>query len=219
MTIDVAILGASTISKTGTPKIQASTPVDNDDDDTDSFGQLDLFQSLGVTSVPWPKDKDGYAEGAVARGAGNRDGIIVGARDTRTANVVGNIEPGDTIVHSTGPAQAAQVQLKEKRRQVAIVTKRKNDEGIAIVLDGVGDSVQILAFGAVFEMKPGEITMSNGRGATIALQGGNICLMGNVVLGAAPNPAMRFMIGPMAGSPGGSAAAPLMAAKGIYPGV
>lgn len=31
---------------------------------------------------------------------------IVGVRDTRTAKIVGNIKPGDIILHSTGPAIA-----------------------------------------------------------------------------------------------------------------
>jgi hypothetical protein len=218
MSIDLAILGTTSQTDDGVPKIQAVSPIGDTDTDVESFGEIDQFQALGVTSFPWPKTAEGYAEGAIARNVGNRDAILVGGRDTRTAKAIGKGKPGDTILHSTGPTQAAQVQCKEKRRQVVLVTKRKNGEGILVNLDGEGDVIQIMAFGSVFELSPAGVTMSNGK-ATIALQGGNICLMGNVVLGSKPNPAMKFMMGPPTGSPGGAASVPLMAVPGITPGL
>ena len=58
------------------------------------MNNLNIFQCLGVTAIPFPKDDKGYAEGVVMRNCGGRDAVLVGARDTRTAAMVGNERQG-----------------------------------------------------------------------------------------------------------------------------
>ena len=179
MNLDIAILGASAVNDNGVLQVQAVSPVGASDDDIEPFGQIDVFQSLGVYSVPYPKDASGYAEGLIGRDVGNRDAVLIGARDTRTQNVVGAAKPGDTIVHSTGPNQAAQLQLKEEKKQACLVSKDSKGQTMLAMLDGKNDQAIVAALGCVFEMKQGEITLTNGT-ASIMLQGGDIVLNGTI---------------------------------------
>src|SRR4051812_48496861 len=115
--IDIAFLGASSVStKTGVPRWEPAVPITDDEQDVVPYGPLAVYQGLGLSSLPYPKDATGYAECVVIRGAGGRAAFCLGGFDTRTASVVGNMKPGDTVLHSTGPNQAAQLQLKEVKR-------------------------------------------------------------------------------------------------------
>lgn len=204
--LDVAILGAVMITTEGVLRVQAASPVGNTEDDIDPLGEIDAFQSLGHYAVPFPKTAEGYAEGVVARDVGNRDAVLLGARDTRTQNVVGAAKPGDTIVHSTGPNQAAQLQLKEEKRQAALLSKDSRGETMAVLMDGKNDKVTVVALGCVFEMKRGEVSITNGT-AAILLQGGDIVLNGTIRfpgippgfrLAAIPTPTGNTSIQPIA---------------------
>ena len=215
---DVVHLGAAKVNDGGIPVVQATIPVSDDSNDDEPFGEIEMFQCLGVTAIPFPKDDKGYAEGVVMRNCGGRDAVLVGARDTRTAAMVGKAKGGDTIVHSTGPNQAAQIQLKETRRQVVIVTKDDSGEGIILNLDGNGKVVQVMAGGAAIQLSAGEVTITNGD-ASIVMQGKTIALCGQVILGGlTPNPAMRLHMGPPTPSPGGPAALPTMPVPGVFIG-
>lgn len=170
---DIAILGASRLDKETLSALwSCAVPVANDVDDVDSIGDLDVFQALGVTSLPYPKDDDGYAEALVLRNVGGRNAVAVGARDTRSSAIVGKMKPGDTVLHSTGPEQAAQVQLKEEKRIAAVLTTDTDEVTIGIVLDGKNNKLQILARGACFEIDPdGDISLMAKGGAALLLQG------------------------------------------------
>ena len=123
MQIDIVTLDAIKLDdETGAPLIGAKQPVTGDDD-VEDFGDIPQMQCLGVSSAPWQADDSGRCEGVVIGGAGSRNGVCVGARDTRTNDIVGNLKPGDTVVHTTGPSKAAQLQLKESKRQALLVTK------------------------------------------------------------------------------------------------
>lgn len=215
---DIVILGAVTQNDNGVPVVQAVVPLTDDTNDVEPFGEVDMMQCLGVTSVPWPKDDKGHAEGVVIPGAGNRDGVIVGARDTRCAKIAGKLKPGDTVVHSTGPNQSAQLQLKEESRQAALATTDAAGKGMIVLLDGKAKEIQISGFGMLFKMSPSGITLTNGD-ATILMQGKTIALGGEVILGGlTPNPAQKLMTGPPTGSPGGPASVPLLPAMGVAVG-
>lgn len=154
-----------------------------DTDDAPDYGNVPMFQCLGLTAFPYPADEKGGAQGILSEVEG-LDGVIVGARDTRSAKVVGNGEPGDTILHATGPEQAAQVQLKEKKRQAVLVSKDSRGETMALVLDGKNDKVQIAAFGMMFEMsRDNGFVVTDGEGGTLQIKGGAIMLTGQIVLG------------------------------------
>lgn len=141
MSLDVCTLGTSRLDPRTNVIVTQTTRGD------ESFGELPMYQCLGVTSVPWAPDDKGAAEGIVAEGVGGLKGAIIGGRDARNAKITGNAKPGDTIVHTTGPSQAAQLQLKEAKRQAVLATRDTENKQIVIMLDGNSDKVSIAAFG------------------------------------------------------------------------
>ena len=215
MEIEIVRLGSSKLNpKTNSPQWQALNDISSEPGDAENFGDIDIFQGLGISSMPWPSDDDSYAEAAVIRNCGNRDGICIGARDTRTSKCYGNIKAGDNVIHSTGPNQAAQVQCKEEKRQVVLYTKDSSGKGIIGVLDGKNDQIQFAGFGMIFEMsKKNGIKIHNGS-ASILLQGNDIYLNGNVHHPGIP-PGQALMVGPPTGSPGSISSVPLLPAKGF----
>lgn len=205
MEIEIVKLGSSKLNDTTkTAQWQAVNEVSSDPGDAEDFGDVDVLQGLGLTSMPWPADGDNYAEGALIRNCGNRNGIIIGARDTRTAKALGNIRPGDTILHSTGPNEAAQVQCKEDKRQVVIYTKDSSDQGLVIMVDGKNDKVQIQGFGMIVEMSKDEgIKFDTGGGASILMQGEDVWINGTLHLqGIPPGMTLCAAVGPVAGVTG-----------------
>ncbi len=208
MELELVKLGSSKLnSKTNLPQWQGL----NEDE---PFGEMDVFQGLGVSSMPWPADDESNAEAIIARNCGNRDAVVIGARDPRSAVAYGNMRPGDTIVHSTGPNQAAQVQCKEEKRQVVLYTKDSSGKGICIIVDGKNDQIQITGFKMLIQMKKDEgITINNGEGASVILQGPDIFLNGSVhIPGITPGMYLQLAPGP---SPGGPASLPTIPAMGI----
>lgn len=216
MDIEIVKLGTSKLNdKTKATQWQAVNDVTEEPGDAESFGDVDVLQGLGLTSMPWPADGDGYAEAAVVRNCGNRDGICIGGRDTRTAKALGNIRPGDTVLHSTGPNEAAQVQCKEEKRQVVLYTKDSTGKGVVVTVDGKNDQIQLVGFGMIFEMKRGSgIKIQNDGGASILMQGSDIFLNGNIHVKGIP-PGFCLMAGPPTGSPGAAASVPMVAVKGF----
>lgn len=159
-TLDVVKLAASKLASTGAALWQAIRPIENDTDDNEPFGEVDVFQGLGLTSFPYPADDNGHAEGVIVTNCGNMNAVCIGARDTRTAAIVGNGKGGDTILHSTGPSQAAQVQCKEEKRQVVLATKNSRDETQALVLDGKNQKFAIAFEGFIIEIDGNSKTLS-----------------------------------------------------------
>lgn len=218
--LDVGILGGSKLDETGSPTWQVSVPITDDTNDVEGFGNSQVFQGLGLSSMPYPKDEDGYAEGIFARNCGGRDAICIGGRDTRSAKILGNLKPGDTVLHSTGPSQAAQVQLKEEKRQVVLVTKDADGFNQILTLDGANKKFQLSVNGAMFEIDPeGGITLTDASGgAGIRIANGQVNVFGRVVLGGGtPNPAMAIMLG--VGQVPGPAAVLLTPAAGVFIGL
>lgn len=206
--IDIAVLGAVSQAADGSVRVQAQIPVanDNGENDVEPFGEIQIMQGLGLTSAPWPRDEKGYAEGVIARGCGGRNAVCLGARDTRTAAIVGNLKPGDTVLHSTGPNQSAQVQCKEEKRQVVLATIGTDGKQILVIADGKNDKIQVLAFGAVWEMKRdgggAEINFSNGLGAGLQLKGNSVVVDGNFFANRNAKFPLQSAAGPVTGTSG-----------------
>ena len=186
-------------------------------------GSCPMYQTLGVTSIPYPPDEGsapGYAEMAVASIGG--ENVIVGGRDSRTAKILGNAKPGDTILHSTGPEMASQVQLKEEKRQAVLTTLDSQGKQALVMIDGKNDKIQITAFGQMFEVSRADgLNYSSSNGANGITCNDQYChLRGTVILGGkTPNPATAsLMLGPLTGSPGGAGAVPMTAAMGVFIG-
>ncbi len=215
MELEVVKLGASKLNEsTNSPQWQAINEVGPDPGDSEPFGDIDVFQGLGVSAMPWPADDNSNAEGIIVRNCGNRNAICIGARDTRTSACYGNMRAGDTVLHSTGPNQAAQVQCKEEKRQVVLFTRDSSNKGMIVMVDGKNEQIQINAFGMLLQMKKGEgITINNGEGASIIMQGPDLFLQGNVHI-AGINPGMFLQTAP-GPSPGGPASLPTIPVLGV----
>lgn len=202
MIADLVDLGASRLAEdTNVPLLQAKGPPISDDGDAPDYGDVPVFSCLGVTALPYQATADGNAQGVVVKVDGF-DGVLIGARDTRTAGIVGNLKPGDTAVHSTGPSQAAQLLLKEEKRQAVLMTKDSKKKSAVLLLDGKNDKVQIAAFGCLFEIsRENGICLVGEHGkASIQIVGDTIVLRGKILLGgAAPTGAVMVMgpTGPM----------------------
>jgi hypothetical protein len=210
---DVVNLGASTVSN-GIPTYSATSDVDGQGG-VETFAQLEAFQALGLHAVPYPADDNGSAEAVVLRDCGGGVGCVIGARDTRTAGMTGNLKAGDTALCSTHPNQSAQLLLKGEKRQAVLATRGKNNKQIILLLDGNNDKIQINGFGMLIEMdgKTKEIYMSaGGSGGIIVNQtGGN--LLGNWVVGGMT----PFM--PVAMQAPGTAGITSLPAPGFFIGV
>lgn len=195
--------------------------VTRDQQGEEVIGEIPLMQSVGMTAMPYGKSGDGdetkASEAVVLDNLGGFEAVVVGGRDHRTAKMVGKLSPGDTVLHTTGPNEVAQVQLKEKKRQAMLVTRRKNGEMIVLNLDGLEDVVQLVAFGHLYQMSPDGIDMSSANGQHgISISNSGVWVRGMVLLGGqSPIPGMALMLGPAIGSPGGPAAAPMIPAMGV----
>ncbi len=208
--LEIVDLGASVLDpETGAQIVRCKGGAVSEEDAPD-YGETPVFQCLGVTSVPFPADETGGAQGIVAQLPGV-DGAIIGARDTRTSAVVGNIKGGDTILHSTGPSQSAQVQCKESKRQVVLATKDSEGKTALLSLDGKNDKVQIAAFGFMIEVsrEQGIVMSSETGGASLQIKGSVISLCGQVVLGGrTPIAPVLFSLTPVTGTVGVASVAP-----------
>ena len=193
---DIVILDALEIdAASGVPLAKASQPATGDDD-VESFGDIPMMQALGLSSAPYPKDANGACEAAILKSIGGRDAVCVGARDTRTASIVGNLKPGDTVLHSTGPQQAAQLQLKEEKRQSVLVTKGTDGKQIMFSLDGKNDKVTIAAFGGVFEMTKDSLSMLHPSGSSgIVISADGVQVIGKLMTGSTPIPGLSIAMG------------------------
>lgn len=213
---DICVLGASKVVD-GVALWQGNIPIDNDnaENPNEPLGESDVYQALGLTSLPYPKDADGFAEAVALRNVAGRDVVYVGARDTRSAKIVGKMRPGDTVVHSTGPSQAAQLQLKEEKRQAVLYTKDTRGKGVSVILDGKNNKLQIMGFGATIEIdKDGDISLINKAGKGLLIQSDGVHVRGKLKIPGL-RPGMAVMQGPQTGSSGGPTSAPMTACTGF----
>jgi hypothetical protein len=188
---DIIWLGdASVDAETALPVAQAVIPAGDEEGDVENLGELDMFNGLGITALPAPKTDDGVAEGVLLRNVGGSDGAIVGARDARSADVVAELGPGETCLHSTGPDYGSRVFCKEDL--VAIVV----GDDTVVTIDRAAKQINIAGFGHVFEMsKEQGVVISESGGANLIMKGGVITLAGTVILGSQPAGAVPISVG------------------------
>lgn len=212
-------LGASSV-KDGSVYVRCKGPAIDEDGTAPDYGDVPLMCALGVSAVPYPPTKEGYAEGVGIREIPGLDCVVPAARDTRSAKIVGALQAGDTCVHSTGPQQAAMCIFKEEKRVAAILSKTESGKTMMLALDGTEETIQIAhPSGSFFEMsKDGKVSLLSSGGAGILADGANLFFMGTPHAGAGNIPGMVFMLGPPTGSPGGIASVPLFPCNGFAPG-
>jgi hypothetical protein len=176
MSLDVVTLGASRRDDdTNAALVQAMLEIG--EGESESFGEVAMYGSLGVTALPYPADKSGHAEGVVVRGIANGNGAVVAARDTRTADVTAALKPGETCVHSTGPGFESRTFYKDK-----LIAHVIGDD-FAVVHDGKGEKYSITAFGLHFEMSKRQGFLLESGGAGISINNGVVHIRGKVILG------------------------------------
>ncbi len=184
MTDLVDLAGSSLDEGTNSLLVQAKgSALSEDGSDATDYGDVPFMCSLGVTARPFPADENGTAQGIIADDLPGIDGVCIGGRDTRTTKVFGNLSPGDTALHSTGPEEAAQVLCKEKDRQVAAVSKDSAGKNMIILMDGKNDKITISGFGQLIEMTREGISIAERGGSGMLFQNGVAYVLGTVVLG------------------------------------
>lgn len=178
-------MGAASLDENGVLLVQCKgAAVDADGTAAPDYGNSPFMCTLGLTAMPYPADAKGSAEGIVATGIGGLDGVLIAARDTRTAGIVGNLKPGDTVLHSTGPQQASQIQLKEEKRQTVVRTVDTRGKDVVFMHDGVADKTTLAGYGHIVEVsRDNGIVLTESGGAAIILKGGCAYIVGKVVLG------------------------------------
>ncbi len=146
--------------------------------DRKPVGNVPLMPCLGVIAMPYPPDKRGKAEAVIAEGLGGLPAVCVAGWDTRSFQACANMKPGDWSACSTGPNNAAQLLLKEEKRQCVLAAKKANGKQIMFMMDANTEVVQILANKATIEInKAGDINLSDGTGkAGITISGDTIHL-------------------------------------------
>ena len=214
--LNLVTLGASKLIN-GVPVVQAVSSITDDAADLEPYGEIDVMSQLGVSAIPAEADASGQAQGVICENVAGVKAMCVGGRDTRNAAIYGNLKPGDTCVHSTGPKGVSQCLLKAEKRQAILATKGTDDTQILVVLDGKNNKIQITAFGAVLELsKEAGWSCMDDTGKGWRLQGGTLHVTAALhVGGMVPNPAMALMMGPKTGSPGGPASVPLLPVMGV----
>lgn len=201
--MDLVDLGPGKLDpKTNALLLQAKG-IDHSDGDAPDYGNVVNMGALGLTAIPYQADKTGKCQGIVEQLDGGIS-VCFGARDTRCAKIVGNGRPGDTIVHSTGPQQAAQLQLKEEKRQAVLLTKDTRGNTAAVMLDGKNDKYQVAAFGHMIEVSRDGISLATDGGAKILMQGDRIYFLATCVFGGmAPIGPVLWGPAPVIGGVGG----------------
>ena len=211
-------LGAATV-RNGVLYVRCKGGAVDEDGTAPDYGDAPMMCALGVTAVPFPPTIEGAAEGVCSRDVPGLNGVIGLARDVRTANIAGKLQPGDTCVYSTGPLQAAILLLKEATRTAALIVKAKSGKNSMFVLDGDAEEVQLTHAGAIFKFqKNGDVICCGAGGAGFLIEGGNFHILGNPVLGAGNPPGFCIALCPPSGSPGGPASTPLLPMMGVTPG-
>lgn len=186
--------------KTNAPMASCFNVVGPSDADQEPFGDLPLIQCLGLSALPYPPTDDGHAEGIAIEGVGGLPGVIVSAWDTRTFSLFGKRDPGDTVLHSTGPNKAAQVICAEKKRQVILATKSEDGEGAMVVLDGKNKKFQVAGWGLLLELsEKGGIVIEAGACRITVHPDNGIAIQGATTTGGvAAVPGMSMAVAPAA---------------------
>lgn len=193
MNAQLIVCNTSAINnETGVPEIEAIDLLASGEDanlpeNRVSLGKMPMYQALGLSSMPCAPDEDNlsWAEGVAIRNVGGWNFVCVGARDHRCAKIYGNLQPGDTVLHCTGPEPAPQVLLKREKRQVALVTKDESDNMLLSMLDGKNKKYQLLVAGYLVEVSDenGINLVDKTGSAGIQIKDGLVSIYGTVVLG------------------------------------
>jgi len=201
---DLVDLGTAKLDpQTNALLVQAKTgPCGADENDAPDI-EAPIMCALGVTALPWPSNDNGRAQGYKVEAPGT-NGLIVGARDTRSAKVVAEMAPGESALHSTGPDFDSRFFAKDQLAAIVV------GDDMAFSMDRKEKQVTISAFGCHFEISEENGILLMADGAMLQIKGGTISAVGKVVLGGR-NPTQTMLMGA-----GGPATVPVL---GVFAGV
>jgi hypothetical protein len=183
--------------------VQGKTgPCGTDENDAPDLGDAPIMCALGVTSLPWPSNDNGRAQGIKLDVPGT-NGVVVGARDTRSAKVVAEMSAGESSLHSTGPDFDSRFFAKDQLAAIVV------GDDMAFSMDRKEKQITISAFGCHFELSEANGIVLMAGGAMLQLHAGVASLVGQVVLGG------RNPVQPMLMGPGGPAT---VAVPGVFAG-
>lgn len=157
-----------------------SSSITADENDSEDLSGMAVYGALGVSARPAPKSSEGCAEAIVARGIGN--GCVIGIRDPRTASVYGNLDEGDTALHSTDADQTSQMLLKGDKKVASIIVKQDDGKQIVFSIDAANKKIQLLGFKTFLEMSEDSVSLGNEKGYIQITSDGTIMLNGTSVL-------------------------------------
>jgi hypothetical protein len=174
---DWCTLGSSSLDESTNSLLVQCKAAALGSDEAPDYGDTPIACALGVTARPAPADDRGAAEALVDTGVPGLDGVVTAARDTRSADVVANLGPGETALHSTGKDFDSRVFCKDQILALVI------GDDLVMVMDRKEKKISIAGFGLAFEMSEKQgIVLSDG-GAGIQIKDGTVSITGQVVLG------------------------------------
>jgi hypothetical protein len=196
--LDLCTLGAAQLNPE-TNVVTVQTLREFDDEQTEALGDAPMMCALGVTAIPLGPSDGGHAEGVTMSPCGPYASGIVGATDTRCADVVGNMKPGETCVHNTGGTAKTRARSFYKENCAATIV----GDDLVLMLDRKNSKITISGFGHVFEMSvaQGIVMMAKGGKNGIRLQeDGSVSIWGTSVnlggMTAPGTPATAVIMGP-----------------------
>lgn len=202
---DVCTMGAATLnSETNVATVELSREFG--DDEFESLGTAPMMMALGVTALPSGPSDAGHAEAVVMTPCGPYVSGVVGATDSRCADVIGMMKPGETCVHNTGGTAETRARSFYKENYTSTIVG--ND--LVFMLDRKNEKITITGFGHIFEMSKGQGILLMAKGGTNGIQlkdDGSVTIWGSSVnlggLTTAGTPATTVLMGPsgMAGVP------------------
>lgn len=95
--ISIVDIGASEVAE-GAMVVQTGN---SDDEEFQAFDDVPVFGTLGLASRPFPADASA-CQALIAETPASVQ--VVAMRDVRNADVLATLEPGDSVVFSSGPA-------------------------------------------------------------------------------------------------------------------
>ena len=134
----------------------------------EDWGEVNVACSLGITALPAPVGDDGIgAEGLIVENVGGLNGHCVSAWDTRCAEVVGQMSPGDTCLHGTHLDAAKRAKVFCKENLLAMLV----GDDLMFSLDNEDDptngrnkTASLMAFGSAFQMSEEGIKFADSSG-------------------------------------------------------
>ena len=166
--------------------------VGEDEDETEPYGQVAMAGSLGVTSMPADPDDNGEsARGLMMRGISGTIGLIAAAWDSRSSDIVGLLDKGDTCLHSTGSGFGSRLFMKNGAVELIVTGDNNNEPATIITLNQAEGSLQVFFGGHALEMTSGpsgKLRYDHPSGQSgVTIDAGRIHLRGKVDVGDAPS--------------------------------